>query len=79
MAGLADELREAGIAVFGPSKAAAQLEASKSFTKAICDARGIPTAAYGYFQDRAAALAYARERGAPLVVKADGLAGVRAS
>jgi phosphoribosylamine--glycine ligase len=74
VAGLADELREAGIAVFGPSKAAAQLEASKSFTKAICDARGIPTAAYGYFRDRAAALAYVRERGAPLVVKADGLA-----
>ena len=74
VAGLADSLREAGIPVFGPSMAAAQLEASKSFTKAVCDARRIPTAAYGYFQDRAAALAYMRERGAPLVVKADGLA-----
>ena len=60
--------------MFGPSKAAAQLEASKSFTKAICDERGIPTAAYGHFADRAAALAYARANGTPLVVKADGLA-----
>jgi phosphoribosylamine--glycine ligase len=74
VAGLADDLRSEGITVFGPSAAAARLEASKSFTKAICDARGIPTAAYGHFADRAAALAYVRAQGAPLVVKADGLA-----
>jgi phosphoribosylamine--glycine ligase len=74
VAGLADDLRSEVITVFGPSAAAARLEASKSFTKAICDARGIPTAAYGYFADRAGALAYARAQGTPLVVKADGLA-----
>ena len=74
VAGLSDDLRAQGIAIFGASKAAAQLEASKSFTKAICDESGIPTAAYGYFTDRAAALAYVRAQGAPLVVKADGLA-----
>jgi phosphoribosylamine--glycine ligase len=74
VAGLADDLRAAGIYVFGPSAAAAQLEASKAFTKAICAERGIPTAAWGAFQARADALAYAREKGAPLVVKADGLA-----
>jgi phosphoribosylamine--glycine ligase len=74
VSGLADDLRNEGITVFGPSAEAAQLEASKSFTKAICDARGIPTAAYGHFADRALALAYARAQGAPLVVKADGLA-----
>ncbi len=74
VAGLSDDLRAAGVPVFGASKAAAQLEASKSFTKAICDERGIPTAAYGYFKDRSGALAYVRAQGAPLVVKADGLA-----
>jgi phosphoribosylamine---glycine ligase len=74
VAGLADDLRRCGIAVFGPSAAAAQLESSKSFTKAICAARGIPTAAYGYFTSRDKALNYARSQGAPLVVKADGLA-----
>jgi phosphoribosylamine--glycine ligase len=74
VAGLADDLRAAGIHVFGPSAAAAQLEASKVFTKAICAERGIPTAAWGAFQAQADALAYAREKGAPLVVKADGLA-----
>lgn len=72
--GLADDLRSAGIAVFGPSAAAAQLEASKAFTKAICTERGIPTAAYAHFRDRNEALAYARTKGAPLVIKADGLA-----
>jgi phosphoribosylamine--glycine ligase len=72
--GLADDLREAGLAVFGPSAAAAQLEASKSFTKAICAEYGIPTARYGHFTNAADALAYARARGAPLVIKADGLA-----
>jgi len=74
VAGLSDDLRAGGIAVFGASKAAAQLEASKSFTKAICSERGIPTAAYGYFTNRAGALGYVRAQGSPLVVKADGLA-----
>ena len=72
--GLADDLRKAGFAVFGPSAAAAQLEASKSFTKAICAEHGIPTARYGHFTAPAEAFDYARESGAPLVVKADGLA-----
>jgi phosphoribosylamine---glycine ligase len=74
VAGLADTLRQAGIAVFGPSRAAAQLEASKSFTKAICSAHNIPTAAYAHLDDAGKARAYARDAGAPLVVKADGLA-----
>ena len=73
-AGVADRLREAGILVFGPSAAAARLEASKSFTKEICDAAGAPTAAYGHFTDAAAAKAHVRAQGAPIVVKADGLA-----
>jgi phosphoribosylamine--glycine ligase len=73
-AGVADRLREAGIAVFGPSREAARLEASKSFTKAICDAAGAPTAAYGHFTDAEAARAHVRAKGAPIVVKADGLA-----
>src|SRR5271165_1856609 len=74
VAGLADRLRANGIKAFGPSAAAAQLEASKSFTKALCQERGIPTAAFGQFSDAGAALRYARTHGAPLVVKADGLA-----
>ncbi|MCR8546526.1 phosphoribosylamine--glycine ligase [Salipiger sp. P9] len=73
-AGVADALRDAGIPVFGPSKEAARLEASKSFTKEICDAAGAPTAGYGHFTDAEAAKAYVRDRGAPIVVKADGLA-----
>ena len=73
-AGVADRLREAGILVFGPSGAAAQLEASKAFTKEICDAAGAPTAAYGHFTDAAAARAYIKAQGTPIVVKADGLA-----
>ncbi len=72
--GLADDLRAGGIPVFGASAAAAQLEASKFFTKAICTQRGIPTAAYGYFTSSEKAIAHAREMGEPLVVKADGLA-----
>ncbi len=72
--GLADRLRAAGLSVFGPSAAAAQLEASKSFTKAICAERGIPTARYAHLTNRDDALAYVRSQGAPLVVKADGLA-----
>jgi phosphoribosylamine---glycine ligase len=74
VAGLADHLRAQGITAFVPSAAAAQLEASKSFTKAICKERGIPTAAYGHFTNRSRAHSYVREQGVPLVVKADGLA-----
>ncbi|MBC7143251.1 MAG: phosphoribosylamine--glycine ligase, partial [Rhodobacteraceae bacterium] len=73
-AGVADSLRAAGILTFGPSAAAARLEASKAFTKEICDACGAPTAGYARFTDRAEAEAYIRARGAPIVVKADGLA-----
>ena len=73
-AGVADRLRAAGLLVFGPSQAAAQLEASKSFTKAICDAANAPTAAYAHFTDADSARTYIREQGAPIVVKADGLA-----
>ena len=73
-AGVADDLRDAGFAVFGPSKAAAALEASKAFTKEICDAACAPTAAYGHFTDAASAKAYVRQQGAPIVIKADGLA-----
>ena len=73
-AGVADRLRAAGISVFGPSAEAARLEASKSFTKAICDAAGAPTAAYAHFTDIAAAKAYVQAQGAPIVIKADGLA-----
>ncbi len=74
VAGVADALRAAGIGVFGPSAAAAQLEGSKAFTKEICDACGVPTAAWARFADREAALGYLAETGAPIVVKADGLA-----
>ena len=73
-AGVADRLRDAGLSVFGPSAAAARLEASKSFTKAICDAAKAPTAAYARFTEAEAAKAYIRAQGAPIVVKADGLA-----
>jgi phosphoribosylamine--glycine ligase len=73
-AGVADRLREAGVLVFGPSQAAAALEASKAFTKEICDACAAPTAAYGHFTDAVAAKAYVQAQGAPIVVKADGLA-----
>ncbi|MGC3939381.1 phosphoribosylamine--glycine ligase [Roseobacter sp. EG26] len=72
--GVSDRLRAAGILVFGPSAAAAQLEASKAFTKQICDAAGAPTAAYGHFTDAASARAYVQQQGAPIVIKADGLA-----
>jgi phosphoribosylamine--glycine ligase len=73
-AGVADELRAAGVLTFGPSRDAAQLESSKAFTKAVCDACGAPTAAYGRFTDAEAARAYVNTQGAPIVVKADGLA-----
>jgi phosphoribosylamine--glycine ligase len=74
VAGLADRLREAGLAVFGPSAAAAQLEGSKGFTKDLCARYDIPTGAYQRFTDAAAAKAYTRKQGAPIVIKADGLA-----
>ncbi len=73
-AGVADRLRDAGLLVFGPSKAAAQLEASKHFTKEVCDAANAPTAAYGHFTEADAAKAYVTAQGAPIVIKADGLA-----
>ncbi|MGJ8604176.1 MAG: phosphoribosylamine--glycine ligase [Marivita sp.] len=73
-AGVADRLRDAGLLVFGPSADAAKLEASKAFTKEICDAAKAPTAAYGHFTDAASAKAYVQAQGAPIVVKADGLA-----
>ncbi len=72
--GVADALRAAGILTFGPSKAASELESSKAFTKEICDACNAPTAAYARFNNLAAAKAYATKHGAPIVIKADGLA-----
>ena len=72
--GLVDALEAAGIAAFGPSKAAAALEGSKGFLKDLCAREGIPTAAYRRFRDAGAAKAYIAEQGAPIVVKADGLA-----
>jgi phosphoribosylamine--glycine ligase len=74
VAGLADDLTAAGLKVFGPSRFAAQLEGSKGFTKDICARHGIPTAAYGRFTDLAEARAYLGRHGAPIVIKADGLA-----
>ena len=74
VAGIVDRFQAAGLRIFGPSAAAAQLEGSKDFTKAFLDRHGIPTAGYRSFTDVAAAEAWIRERGAPIVVKADGLA-----
>ncbi len=74
VAGIADDLRDQGIRVFGPSKRAARLEGSKGFTKDLCAKYDIPTAAYGRFTDLAAARAYVEKVGAPIVIKADGLA-----
>ncbi|MEK1947851.1 MAG: phosphoribosylamine--glycine ligase [Ensifer adhaerens] len=74
VAGLADVLRAAGVAVFGPSASAAQLEGSKGFTKDLCARYDIPTGAYGRFTDAESAKAYVCEQGAPIVIKADGLA-----
>jgi phosphoribosylamine---glycine ligase len=73
-AGMIDDLNAAGFKAFGPTKAAGQLESSKNFTKALCRANNIPTAAYEHFTDAEAAKAYIRRQGAPIVVKADGLA-----
>jgi phosphoribosylamine--glycine ligase len=74
VAGLVDRLEAAGIAAFGPSAAAAALEGSKGFTKDFAVKYGIPTAAYGRFRDADAAKAFVRRKGAPIVIKADGLA-----
>lgn len=74
VAGLADDLRQAGISVFGPDKAAAQLEGSKAFTKSICDKANIPTAGYAHLHDKASALAALDDFQIPVVIKADGLA-----
>ncbi|MEO0681816.1 MAG: phosphoribosylamine--glycine ligase [Pseudomonadota bacterium] len=73
-AGVSDALSATGVAVFGPSRAAAQLETSKSFTKEIADAVGAPTARWRRFDALAPALAWVQAEGAPIVVKADGLA-----
>ncbi len=73
-AGVSDDLRAAGFLTFGPSKAAAAHEASKSFTKEICDAAGAPTAAWARFTEAGPAKSYIADKGAPIVVKADGLA-----
>src|SRR5437762_8311896 len=73
-AGIVDDLNAAGIKAFGPSRAAAQLEGSKGFTKDLCRANDIPTAAYERFGEADAAKDYIRARGAPIVIKADALA-----
>jgi phosphoribosylamine--glycine ligase len=74
VAGIVDDLASAGIKAFGPGKQAAQLEGSKGFTKDLCREFGIPTGAYQRFHTAADALAYVRMQGAPIVIKADGLA-----
>ncbi len=74
VAGIVDDLTAAGIKAFGPTKQAAQLEGSKGFTKDLCRANNIPTGAYERFKDAGAAKDYIRKIGAPIVVKADGLA-----
>jgi phosphoribosylamine---glycine ligase len=74
VAGITDAMEAASIPCIGPSRAAAQLEGSKAFTKELCDAAGIPTAQWERFDDIEAARVFVRRRGTPLVVKADGLA-----
>src|SRR5579864_1091054 len=78
VAGITDAMEASGIACIGPSRAAAQLEGSKAFTKELCDAAGIPTAQWERFEDAEAAREFVRRRGAPIVVKADGLAAGKA-
>ncbi|RQW28328.1 phosphoribosylamine--glycine ligase [Rhodobacteraceae bacterium CH30] len=73
-AGVVDAFRAAGLRIFGPTQYCAQLESSKDFAKAFMQRHGIPTAGYQTFTDAAAARAYVTERGAPIVIKADGLA-----
>ncbi len=72
--GIVDQFQAAGLEIFGPNQAAAQIEGSKGFSKDLMARHNIPTAAYQSFSDHAAAVAYIREQGAPIVVKADGLA-----
>src|SRR3954452_2936916 len=74
VAGIVDDIEAAGFRTFGPTKAAARLEGSKSFTKELCRAHGIPTAAYERFTSADPAKAYARSRATPIVIKADALA-----
>ncbi len=74
-AGIVDRFESKGLPVFGPSKAAARIEASKAYSKDLMRGAGVPTAEHRTFTDRSAAEAYVRERGAPIVVKASGLAG----
>src|SRR4029077_5869856 len=74
VAGIVDDIEAAGFRTFGPNKAAARLEGSKGFTKDLCRRYGIPTAAYERFTEAASAKAYVKAQGAPIVVKADGLA-----
>src|SRR6185436_17836239 len=74
VAGIVDDLEAAGFRTFGPMKAAAQLEGSKGFTKDLCRANNIPTAAYERFTSAEPAKAYAHKQGMPIVIKADGLA-----
>jgi phosphoribosylamine---glycine ligase len=78
VAGIADVMEAASIPCIGPSRQAAQMEGSKAFTKELCDAAGIPTAQWERFDDAEAARDFVRRRGAPLVVKADGLAAGKA-
>src|SRR5436305_5750362 len=73
-AGVVDAFQAAGLRIFGPQRAAARLESSKDFAKAFMERHRIPTAAYRTFSDAQQAHTYVRERGAPIVVKADGLA-----
>jgi len=73
-AGIVDAFQEAGLKIFGPARAAAQLESSKDFAKRFMARHGLPTAAYATFTDAAQAKAYVEQRGAPIVIKADGLA-----
>ena len=72
--GIVDEFSKAGLRIFGPSGKAAEIEASKKFSKDLMKKYCIPSAEYGVFTERVAAEAYVREKGAPIVVKADGLA-----
>ena len=74
MKGIVDDFEAAGLKIFGPSKGAAQLEGSKAFTKDFLARHNIPTAAYGNFTNEDEAIAYVRQQGAPIVIKADGLA-----
>ncbi|MFA7557411.1 MAG: phosphoribosylamine--glycine ligase, partial [Hydrogenophaga sp.] len=73
-AGVVDEFRAHGLAIFGPTQRAAQLESSKAFSKAFMERHGVPTAEYQTFSDADQAHAYVDAKGAPIVVKADGLA-----